>query len=192
MRRIPQERRIRVDPKAGRSRGRTRRSVPSQPQINPSRSKPHQIAPSKNAWFYLVLFVQIAAFQWVTVTPNKKSFPVSHCVSNVTRLPVHCSGHALLDRDLAPTNRKHYSTHSGLRKEIVQSASHLGFWPFWRGRRDGWRRGWWRLVAEELVRSARRVSMLTGHCGSRRCMIQRTRAKHRTGHDAGSPQVPKK
>jgi hypothetical protein len=32
----------------------------------PSQTKPHQIKPSKNAWIYLVLFVRIWTFQWVT------------------------------------------------------------------------------------------------------------------------------
>ncbi len=44
-------------------------------EIKPSRSKHNQINPSKMAWFYLVLFVQIGTFQWVTANPNKKSLP---------------------------------------------------------------------------------------------------------------------
>ena len=44
----------------------------SSAQINPSESKPDQTKPSKIAWFYLVLFVRIGAFQWVTWNPNKK------------------------------------------------------------------------------------------------------------------------
>jgi hypothetical protein len=44
-------------------------------QIKPSKSKPTQIKPSKITWFYLVLFVRIGTFQWVTANPNKKSFP---------------------------------------------------------------------------------------------------------------------
>jgi hypothetical protein len=42
-------------------------------QTNPSKSKPHQIKPSKIAWIYLVLFVRIGTFQWVTANPNKKT-----------------------------------------------------------------------------------------------------------------------
>jgi hypothetical protein len=44
-------------------------------QTNPSKTKHHQIKPSKIAWFYLVLFVRIRTFQWVTANPNKKIFP---------------------------------------------------------------------------------------------------------------------
>ena len=35
-------------------------------QTKPNKTKRHQINPSKNAWFYLVLFVRIRTFQWVT------------------------------------------------------------------------------------------------------------------------------
>ena len=45
----------------------------SHTQANPSQSKPAQINPSKIAWFYLVLFVRIGTFQWVTPNPNKKN-----------------------------------------------------------------------------------------------------------------------
>ena len=44
-------------------------------QANPSQSKPDQIRPSKIAWFYLVLFVRIGTFQWVTANPNKNLVP---------------------------------------------------------------------------------------------------------------------
>ena len=40
-------------------------------QANPNKSKPHQTNPNKIAWFYLVLFVRIGIFQWVTANPNK-------------------------------------------------------------------------------------------------------------------------
>ena len=46
-------------------------------QINPNKTKPGQIKPSKIAWFNLVLFVRIGTFQWVTANPNKKSLPLS-------------------------------------------------------------------------------------------------------------------
>jgi hypothetical protein len=46
-------------------------------QINPSKTKPSQIKPSKIAWFYLVLFVRIGTFQWVTTNPNKNFLPAS-------------------------------------------------------------------------------------------------------------------
>jgi hypothetical protein len=42
-----------------------------------------QINESKIAFICFLLFVRIGAFQWVTANPNKKSFPVSHCISNV-------------------------------------------------------------------------------------------------------------
>src|SRR5271166_6801078 len=38
----------------------------------PNISKPDQAKPSKNAWIYLVLFVRIGTFQWVTAFPNRK------------------------------------------------------------------------------------------------------------------------
>ena len=38
----------------------------------PSKTKPSQAKPNKNAWFCLVLFVRIGTFQWVTAIPNKK------------------------------------------------------------------------------------------------------------------------
>jgi hypothetical protein len=44
-------------------------------QIIPRKTKPNQIEPNKIAWIYLVLFVRIGTFQWVTANPNKKSFP---------------------------------------------------------------------------------------------------------------------
>jgi hypothetical protein len=40
-------------------------------QANPSQSKQIQIGPSEIAWIYLVLFVRIETFQWVTANPNK-------------------------------------------------------------------------------------------------------------------------
>jgi hypothetical protein len=40
-----------------------------------SAAKQIQAKPSKIAWFYLVLFVRIGTFQWVTANPNKKIFP---------------------------------------------------------------------------------------------------------------------
>jgi hypothetical protein len=33
--------------------------------------------PSYFAWLYLVLFVRIGAFQWVTANPNKKFFSLA-------------------------------------------------------------------------------------------------------------------
>ena len=53
-------------------------------QAKPNKTKQNQIEPSKIAWICLVLFVRIGAFQWVTANPNKKSSPMSHCVSSVT------------------------------------------------------------------------------------------------------------
>ena len=57
-------------------------------QINPSKTKPHQIEPSKIAWFYLVLFVRIGTFQWVTANPNKKISvpPLSRCARRAERV----------------------------------------------------------------------------------------------------------
>jgi hypothetical protein len=46
-------------------------------QINPNKTKPGQIKPSKIAWCNLVLFVRIGTFQWVTANPNKKISPWS-------------------------------------------------------------------------------------------------------------------
>ncbi|HKI16207.1 MAG TPA: phosphoribosyl-ATP diphosphatase, partial [Roseiarcus sp.] len=50
-----------------------RREVPTDPSSSqspvparPSYSKPDQADPNKNAWFYLVLFVRIGTYQWVT------------------------------------------------------------------------------------------------------------------------------
>jgi hypothetical protein len=40
-------------------------------QIKPSKTKHGQTQPSKIAWFDLVLFVRIGAFQWVMANPNK-------------------------------------------------------------------------------------------------------------------------
>ena len=40
--------------------------------------------PSKIAWIYLVLFVRIGTFQWVTANPNKKFFFVSGPPLNVS------------------------------------------------------------------------------------------------------------
>ena len=87
-------------------------------QINPSKTKSDQINPSNIAWFYLVLFVRIGAFQWVTANPNKKILPVSHCISNVTSAFFSFAArHARLNRDLELVHRNHYSTCSVFRKE---------------------------------------------------------------------------
>src|ERR1700722_5391034 len=40
-------------------------------QINPRESKLDQTDPNKIAWFNLVSFVRIGAFQWVMANPNK-------------------------------------------------------------------------------------------------------------------------
>ena len=49
-------------------------------QAKPNKSKSGQTKPSKSAWIYLVLFVRIGAFQWVTANPNKNlSPPVTLC-----------------------------------------------------------------------------------------------------------------
>src|SRR3984957_481947 len=61
------------------------RRAPFGAQIKSSKTKPRQIRPSNFAWFYLVLFVRIGTFQSVTANPNKKIFPLSHCVSDITR-----------------------------------------------------------------------------------------------------------
>jgi hypothetical protein len=50
----------------------------------PNNSKQNQINPSKKAWIYLVLFVRIGTFQWVTAIPNKKSDRVSGSVPIVS------------------------------------------------------------------------------------------------------------
>jgi hypothetical protein len=70
--------------------GRTSARPATASQTNPSKTKPHQIDPSKIAWFYLVLFVRIEGFQWVTANPNKKFAPCLN-VSNVTRVFTSCS-----------------------------------------------------------------------------------------------------
>jgi hypothetical protein len=48
----------------------------SQIQARPSKSKPGQAIPNKNAWICLVLFVRIGTFQSVTAVPNKNFLPV--------------------------------------------------------------------------------------------------------------------
>jgi hypothetical protein len=50
-------------------------SKTKQNQTEPNRTKQNQTEPSKIAWFYLVLFVGIGTFQWVTANPSKKSCP---------------------------------------------------------------------------------------------------------------------
>jgi hypothetical protein len=40
----------------------------------PSKAKPGQANPNKIAWIYLVLFVRIGTYQWVTAIPNKNFF----------------------------------------------------------------------------------------------------------------------
>jgi hypothetical protein len=68
------------EPSPGLAQGRRSRLSSRLVQAKPNKSKPHQINPSKIARFYLVLFVRIGTFQWVTANPNKKSCPLSHCV----------------------------------------------------------------------------------------------------------------
>jgi hypothetical protein len=58
----------------------TNQRAPAQPQ-GENRSKQNQAKPSptkkskQNSWFYLVLFVRIRTFQWVTANPNMKNLP---------------------------------------------------------------------------------------------------------------------
>ena len=60
-------------------------------QTIPSKTKPDQTNPSKIAWFYLVLFVRIGAFQWVTANPNKNISPhVTLCPKRHTHVLSGC------------------------------------------------------------------------------------------------------
>ena len=54
-------------------------------QANPSKTNQDQIRPSKIAWFYLVLFVRIGAFQWVTANPNKNLSCPCHTVPQMSQ-----------------------------------------------------------------------------------------------------------
>src|ERR1700722_18600749 len=90
-------------------------------QTNPSKTKPDQIRPSKIAWFYLVLFVRIGTFQWVTANPNRIFLPLSHCASNVTvafSLPVLPRGAAAKRSSIRRTVR--YTIDFGFTQEIAR------------------------------------------------------------------------
>jgi hypothetical protein len=60
------------------------------------------------AWIYLVLFVRIGTFQWVTANPNKKPAHVSGSVRNVSDLP--SSPNHWQSAGLTRTNRKQHNT----------------------------------------------------------------------------------
>jgi hypothetical protein len=79
--------------------------------------------PSKIAWIYLVLFVRIGAFQWVTPNPNKKICPpATLCLKshNPTLSCLLAAGKPCAARGFDPANEKIYSIDSDSRKDISQ------------------------------------------------------------------------